>query len=60
MAAPFVAGAGGLIREYFVEGYYPTGVATAMDKRTPSGMDGWADSWMDGCVNWWLELCACI
>jgi len=37
MATPVVAGAALLVREYFVEGYYPTGIANAIDAFEPSG-----------------------
>ena len=37
MAAPAVAGVAALTREYFVNGYYPTGVASPGDGFTPSG-----------------------
>ncbi len=37
MAAPAVAGAAALVRQYFTNGYYPSGVATAEDAFTPSG-----------------------
>jgi hypothetical protein len=36
MAAPAAAGSAGLIREYFVDGYYPSGAANAADGFTPS------------------------
>lgn len=37
MAAPAVAGVAALMREYFVDGYYPTGSPVAGDGFTPSG-----------------------
>ncbi len=37
MAAPAVSGVATLIREYFVDGYYPGGVANPADAFTPSG-----------------------
>ena len=37
MACPHVAGAAALVRQYFMEGFYPTGVATPADAMTPSG-----------------------
>ena len=37
MASPAVAGAGLLMRQYFVDGYYPTGVATPGNAFTPTG-----------------------
>ena len=37
MACPVVAGAGLLVRQYFMEGFYPTGAAVAANARTPSG-----------------------
>ncbi len=37
MACPQVAGAAALVRQYFMEGFYPTGVATPGDAMTPSG-----------------------
>ncbi len=37
MACPAVAGAATLVRQYFVDGYYPSGVATIEDALTPSG-----------------------
>lgn len=37
MACPAVAGAGLLVRQYFVDGFYPTGVANAVNSITPSG-----------------------
>lgn len=37
MASPAVAGAAALIRQYYTEGYYPTGVATAGNTFTPTG-----------------------
>ena len=37
MAAPVVAGAVALLRQYFVQGFYPTGVAAAASGFTPSG-----------------------
>lgn len=36
MAAPGVAGAAALVREYFVDGFYPSGSANAGDSLTPS------------------------
>ncbi len=37
MACPAIAGAGLLVRQYFVEGFYPTGEPTPGDALTPSG-----------------------
>lgn len=37
MASPAVAGAAALVRQYFVDGYYPTGTATPADAWVPSG-----------------------
>lgn len=37
MATPAIAGAGALVRQYFVEGFYPTGSANPSDGFTPSG-----------------------
>eukprot|EP00698_Gefionella_okellyi_P001688 TRINITY_DN11571_c0_g1_i4.p1 TRINITY_DN11571_c0_g1~~TRINITY_DN11571_c0_g1_i4.p1 ORF type:complete len:183 (+),score=25.90 TRINITY_DN11571_c0_g1_i4:717-1265(+) len=37
MAAPGVAGAAALIRQYFESGFYPSGSATSVDRRNPSG-----------------------
>lgn len=37
MASPAVAGVAMLIRQYFMEGYYPTGEATIGNELTPSG-----------------------
>lgn len=36
MACPAVTGAGALVRQYFEEGYYPSGAAVAEDARVPS------------------------
>lgn len=36
MACPGATGAGALVRQYFLEGYYPTGVATPANAITPS------------------------
>lgn len=36
MATPTLAGASALVREYFTDGYYPTGKATSSDAFTPS------------------------
>ncbi len=36
MATPAVAGAAALIRQYFIEGWYPTGIAGASPPLTPS------------------------
>lgn len=38
MATPTVAGNAALMRQFFVDGYYPRGVATAADRYKPSGM----------------------
>jgi hypothetical protein len=35
-ASPGVAGAAALVRQYYVEGFYPTGVATPANRFTPS------------------------
>ncbi len=37
MATPAVAGVGALIRQYYEEGWYPSGTKTATDARQPSG-----------------------
>ncbi|GEM_PF-1113159 len=37
MASPAVAGAAALVRQYFVEGWYPSGTPIASDSLTPSG-----------------------
>ena len=37
MASPAVAGTAALVRQYFVDGYYPSGVATPADALVPSG-----------------------
>lgn len=37
MATPAVAGTAMLVRQYFMDGYYPTGAAAAADAFTPSG-----------------------
>ncbi|MCC6675866.1 MAG: S8 family serine peptidase [Phycisphaerales bacterium] len=37
MACPAVTGAAALIRQYFADGYYPSGIATSTDVFTPSG-----------------------
>jgi hypothetical protein len=37
MASPAVAGAAALVREYFTDGYYPSGAAVAADAFVPSG-----------------------
>jgi hypothetical protein len=37
MACPAVAGAGLLVRQYFMEGFYPSGAPTPTDALTPSG-----------------------
>lgn len=37
MASPAVAGAGLLVRQYYTDGFYPTGAANAPDAFTPSG-----------------------
>ncbi len=37
MAAPAVAGAAALVRQYYTEGFYPTGSAQFEDEFTPSG-----------------------
>ena len=37
MACPAVAGSAVLVRQYFTDGYYPTGVATPANAFTPSG-----------------------
>ena len=36
-AAPHVAAAAALVRQYFTEGWYPKGKKTSQDERTPSG-----------------------
>lgn len=37
MASPAIAGAGALVRQYYVDGYYPSGVPTSGNQFTPSG-----------------------
>jgi hypothetical protein len=37
MAAPAVAGAAALVRQYFMDGFHPSGAANAADAFTPSG-----------------------
>ena len=37
MATPAVAGVGALVRQYYEEGWYPTGAKMAADSRQPSG-----------------------
>jgi len=37
MACPAVTGTGALIRQYFMEGWYPTGIENPSDAFTPSG-----------------------
>lgn len=37
MATPIAAGSAALVQQYFQEGWYPTGVATATNKIQPSG-----------------------
>lgn len=37
MATPHVAGAAALVRQYFMDGYYPSGSADASDAFTPTG-----------------------
>ena len=37
MATPLVAGSAVLVRQYFEEGFYPSGAATAADVVSPSG-----------------------
>ena len=39
MSAPTVAGGAVLMRQYFVDGYYPSGVKTAADARKPLGAE---------------------
>ncbi|TDR40440.1 immune inhibitor A peptidase M6 [Tahibacter aquaticus] len=38
MSAPTIAGNAALLRQYFADGFYPRGTATAADKYNPSGM----------------------
>eukprot|EP00588_Corethron_pennatum_P006447 CAMPEP_0194287734 /NCGR_PEP_ID=MMETSP0169-20130528/35380_1 /TAXON_ID=218684 /ORGANISM="Corethron pennatum, Strain L29A3" /LENGTH=648 /DNA_ID=CAMNT_0039034529 /DNA_START=631 /DNA_END=2574 /DNA_ORIENTATION=- len=38
MSAPVVAGAAALVRQYFEEGYYPSGVKNSFDSMKPSGV----------------------
>eukprot|EP00959_Pyramimonas_sp_CCMP1952_P097820 2044447-Pyramimonas_sp.AAC.1 len=38
MATPLVAGSVALLRQYFTDGFYPTGAAVASDSFEPSGM----------------------
>src|SRR5205823_3450282 len=35
-ASPTIAGAAALVRQYYTDGYYPSGVSTASDRFTPS------------------------
>lgn len=37
MAAPIVAGSAALVRQYFIEGWYPTGAAVSSSGFIPSG-----------------------
>lgn len=37
MAAPAIAGAAALVRQYYMDGFYPTGAAASEDAFTPSG-----------------------
>jgi hypothetical protein len=37
MAAPAIAAAGALVRQYFVDGFYPSGARDPADARVPSG-----------------------
>lgn len=37
MATPAIAGCAALVRQYFMEGFYPSGMATPGDAMTPSG-----------------------
>jgi len=37
MATPIIAGHAAIIRQYFMEGFYPTGSATSSNAYTPSG-----------------------
>jgi hypothetical protein len=37
MAAPAIAGAAALVRQYYMDGFYPTGAASSEDAFTPSG-----------------------
>jgi subtilisin family serine protease len=37
MACPAVAGAAALVRQYYVDGFYPTGLATPADALVPTG-----------------------
>ncbi len=37
MSCPIIAGSVALVRQYFTEGWYPTGTPTASNKTTPSG-----------------------
>lgn len=37
MATPMVAGHAAIVRQYFMDGFYPSGAATAADAHTPSG-----------------------
>lgn len=39
MATPAVAGAAALVRQYFVDGFYPNGVRNAADTRKPLGSE---------------------
>ncbi len=37
MSCPAISGSGLLVRQYFTDGFYPSGAANATDARTPSG-----------------------
>ena len=39
MATPTVAGGTALLRQYFTDGWYPTGTATVVDRRAPLGAE---------------------
>lgn len=39
MATPAVAGGTALVRQYFTDGFYPTGVKTSANARKPSGVE---------------------
>ena len=38
MSSPVVAGAASLVRQYFMDGFYPSGRANRTDRFSPSGM----------------------
>ncbi len=38
MSTPITAGSSALVRQYYTEGFYPTGIANANDEHTPTGV----------------------